>query len=487
VHDKCNDRKPTGSGHEKKARNETVAARGSSLSAVNEAVIVATPAPAEPSIQSAAQIDSMKRARWLDGVLALDPIEQTSSIKRAALVTGEHHLGPHEASGLSTDNATMESAPLRTGTIPIVEPAGPPQPWDTEKPIVPAHAPVRLETSANQDPGATLGIDAHRPAQPTRFIEDSHEVNLGAAKGGPQSLGIDSHRNQTNSPVPTRSPSPGQENMARTTAISRGGLSRASTAAGPWPATNAVPGEQATQTPPPSHSLTRMRPIDSAPEPVLKTAHLKPGTSLIEGRQPMRNAMLDPLNAVLARDATGLAGAAQKPETSVAGAASAQAREPAVQDPFAALDAQRGAPSAAWIHAGAHHAEAGYLDPALGWVGVRADASAIGVHAAVLPGSAEAAQVLGSHLAGLNAYLSEHHGQSATVSLAAPQETGNGLEQGNPSGQDDGERGGQNQEKSGGRETFAVSPAPLAEKLAAAATNPAGVPATSGGHISVIA
>jgi hypothetical protein len=82
---------------------------------------------------------------------------------------------------------------------------------------------------------------------------------------------------------------------------------------------------------------------------------------------------------------------------------------------FAALDAGRPSPPATWIHAGTRHAEAGFLDPALGWVGVRADAVGDRVHAAVVPDSAEAAQVLGTHLAGLNAFLSEQHGATITM------------------------------------------------------------------------
>jgi hypothetical protein len=42
-----------------------------------------------------------------------------------------------------------------------------------------------------------------------------------------------------------------------------------------------------------------------------------------------------------------------------------------------------------------------------------------GVHASLLPGSAEAAQTLGGHLAGLNAYLADEHTPVATLTLAA--------------------------------------------------------------------
>jgi hypothetical protein len=97
---------------------------------------------------------------------------------------------------------------------------------------------------------------------------------------------------------------------------------------------------------------------------------------------------------------------------------------------FAALDAGSLAGAPGWVHAGAHQAEAGFQDPALGWVGVRADGSGAGVHAALLPGSADAAVTLGGHLSGLNAYLTEHRVQVEPVTVAAPenQSTGAGFE-----------------------------------------------------------
>ena len=55
---------------------------------------------------------------------------------------------------------------------------------------------------------------------------------------------------------------------------------------------------------------------------------------------------------------------------------------------------------------------------------VRADLSVSGVHAAVVPGSADAAQALSGHLAGLSAYLSEQHTPVATLTMAAPGNSG---------------------------------------------------------------
>ena len=93
---------------------------------------------------------------------------------------------------------------------------------------------------------------------------------------------------------------------------------------------------------------------------------------------------------------------------------------PDLREAFATLDAAGASEKPAWIHAGAQRAEAGFQDPALGWVGVRADLSGGGVHAQLLPGSADAAQALGGHLAGLNAYLAEHHTPVETLTLQTP-------------------------------------------------------------------
>jgi hypothetical protein len=95
----------------------------------------------------------------------------------------------------------------------------------------------------------------------------------------------------------------------------------------------------------------------------------------------------------------------------------------AFKNPLEAMDAmdaslERSAP--VWLHAGAREVEAGFRDPTLGWVGVRAHVDASGVHAALVPGSSEAAQSLGIHLAGLNAYLADHHAQLNKVTVAQP-------------------------------------------------------------------
>jgi hypothetical protein len=85
------------------------------------------------------------------------------------------------------------------------------------------------------------------------------------------------------------------------------------------------------------------------------------------------------------------------------------------------MDGDASASNIRWTHTGAQHAEAGFDDPTLGWVGVRADAGGGGVHASLVPGSNEAAQMLGSHLAGLNEYLAERHPSVGAVTVTAPE------------------------------------------------------------------
>jgi hypothetical protein len=104
------------------------------------------------------------------------------------------------------------------------------------------------------------------------------------------------------------------------------------------------------------------------------------------------------------------------------------------REAFATLDSAGSTGPTTWIHAGAQQAEAGYQDPVLGWVSVRADLSAGGVHAQLVPGSADAAQVLGSHLTGLNTYLSEHHTPVETLTLTAPEGGQSGLGSGQGAG-----------------------------------------------------
>jgi len=94
-----------------------------------------------------------------------------------------------------------------------------------------------------------------------------------------------------------------------------------------------------------------------------------------------------------------------------------------------------------WVRAGAQQAEAGFEDPRLGWVSVRADVSGGAIHASLVPATADAAQVMGGHLEGLNAYLSEHHSTVETITLSTP--SGRAHEETGSQGQEMQQRGGQ--------------------------------------------
>jgi hypothetical protein len=148
---------------------------------------------------------------------------------------------------------------------------------------------------------------------------------------------------------------------------------------------------------------------------------------------------------ILVRAPAGMAEASVRPGGWVNAAHAAGNESTALtgEETFARLDAESASRSIHWVQAGAHRAEAGYLDPNLGWVGVRAETSGGAVHAALLPGSPEAAQVLGTHLTGLNAFLAQQHGAHATATIATPEDGryGAGAQQGNSadggSGRDD--------------------------------------------------
>jgi len=107
------------------------------------------------------------------------------------------------------------------------------------------------------------------------------------------------------------------------------------------------------------------------------------------------------------------------PVAAQSAAPSGDAPASASKDAFAALDGAVPGAAPAWVHAGATRAEAGFEDPALGWVGVRAELGNGGVHASLVPGSTDAELELGSHLAGLNAYLAEHHAGVSAVTLSS--------------------------------------------------------------------
>jgi hypothetical protein len=169
-------------------------------------------------------------------------------------------------------------------------------------------------------------------------------------------------------------------------------------------------------------------------------------------------------------------------------------KESSSEQTFAAMDASAAPGRQAWVHTGAQQAEAGFQDPALGWVGVRADSNGSGIHAELLAGSADAATALSSHMAGLNEFLNEHRTPVETLTLST---AGGGTESANDRGagggmqQGTGDQTGHQLAQSAG--SMATSRAPVAEAASLNSPWPTGVNDSAqqtqwvGGHISVMA
>lgn len=171
----------------------------------------------------------------------------------------------------------------------------------------------------------------------------------------------------------------------------------------------------------------------------------------------------------------------EKAAPSVSATRSVGDSAPAAADSIATLDA--GGAKPVTIHASSRQVEAGFQDPALGWVGVHAEVgSSGGIHASVVPDSSSAAQVLSTHMSGLQTYLAERHTAVETLTMAAP---------GDNQDRSLGQSGGQGQDRTGGEMQDAQAgvdgaalrafgeneTAPASDSLAAA----------EDGHISVLA
>lgn len=111
-------------------------------------------------------------------------------------------------------------------------------------------------------------------------------------------------------------------------------------------------------------------------------------------------------------------------ESGIESAVSTARRRDAVREPFITLDAGPTQVPFTWTLAGTHRAEAGFQDPSLGWVTVRAQEAAGGIHATLVPATADAAQVLASHLAGLNTYMASESAHVNPITLSAPDADG---------------------------------------------------------------
>jgi len=168
-----------------------------------------------------------------------------------------------------------------------------------------------------------------------------------------------------------------------------------------------------------AESLRPLRSRGSNSDSVSQACHIAPG----ETAPPAVDL------STLARGVTGAGGVVSMPIAS-ASASSGATSAPDSRETFATLDAAGSTEKPTWIHASAQRVEAGYQDPALGWVGVRADSSGGVIHAQLVPRSADAAQALGGHLAGLNSYLAEHHTSVDTLAVASLESGWSGLDSG---------------------------------------------------------
>lgn len=164
-----------------------------------------------------------------------------------------------------------------------------------------------------------------------------------------------------------------------------------------------------------------------------------------------------------------------------AAVAQAGGAQHAPAETFAALDTQPRDGATVWTHTGPQRAEAGFQDPALGWVGVRADSSGGGIHAVIVPDSAQAAQVLGTHMQGLNLHLANQHLPVATLSLQADASGSGAAYQGN-------QQQGQAQPGAGDSGPIVATQSSRAAAPASSPESAAFVsPARSGTYISVMA
>jgi flagellar hook-length control protein FliK len=156
-------------------------------------------------------------------------------------------------------------------------------------------------------------------------------------------------------------------------------------------------------------------------------------------------------------------------------------------DAFAALDSASSNP--VWVHATPHRAEAGFRDPTLGWVGVRAQVQADGLHAVMVPASADAERALDSRMTGLGSYLAEQHIEVHTLAVGPPESSQGEGSQGNDIG---GGQGGEQQTSSGERRSVPAEPNPDAPKSTRSDTTSAKLqvaqigPRSEGTYISVI-
>lgn len=96
---------------------------------------------------------------------------------------------------------------------------------------------------------------------------------------------------------------------------------------------------------------------------------------------------------------------------------------PTAQEPFAMIDTIPVHAGAGWTLAGTHRAEAGFQDPALGWVAVRAQEVGGTIHATIVPAASEGVQALSDHLPALIAHMASQSPHLDTISISTSDAT----------------------------------------------------------------
>jgi hypothetical protein len=347
------------------------------------------------------------------------------------------------------------------------------------------------ESSLTGKQSAGAADDSTKPTGPNGGLETASHAEDSPVSGQATSAVAVHPQNNLLSPKSILAKLPGQESKAGTDTALNAELSPAVVAAVNDPARTSVTAPMAAGAGSrDSKGSTRASGSSGSTEP--QFAHsTHPG---VQGNAPVvaQQGALMVDSSSTSRDLIPRTGASI-PASTISGGVASTAPGADGREAFAALDGAIATP--AWAQAGSHRAEAGFQDSTLGWIGVRADGVGAQVHAAVLPGSAEAAQALGGHLSGLNGYLEEQHLHVASVTVASPEnrsvESGGGQSGNQGMQQEAGQNAGQGSGESARPGTFGSEsagterPQEIASALSAVGTTI--LPASEGGHISVMA
>jgi len=399
-----------------------------------------------PSKPAGTESQSVAASESLDiDAAASQPVEAVATVDSAAIAqkqTSATQALPRSASTLPLSSATSSS--IQSNVLPDPDRAKPTQPvagsthaaahrggLQNTAPTVAARGAITggvpTAISSTTSTGMSTGTSATASSARSNAQNDAQPVAQPLVTSGSPALAI------TAAPVGNDISAPDivsdglNEIVSSSAASSVTGKSAASGRNAIQSATRPVAGSVEHRNP-----LTGALSVEAAPVTPAHVSAVTDASALMRDPSAARSALL---------------------QTGASGGASASAATPGSRDPIAELDAQGASITPTWVHAGAQHAEAGYEDPNLGWVGVRADLSTGSVHASVVPGSADAAQVLGTQMAGLNSYLNEHRSPVDTVTLSAPEgrTIGNATDQGGGMQQGSGQHTGQNAAQDAGQ------------------------------------